>query len=143
MRITSVLKSTFSPSTSCSSYRLSCLLSKTQLLKYRATARYPASAHHHHILLAIQFLPAILLAIQLLPVIQLLPAIQLPPPNSHNPAPAIQLLFTIKCLPVIAMPGLLPLFPLDCACGGGERGRGELIRCRLVGEGKLVRERSC
>ena len=32
----------------------------------------------------------------------------------------------------------LLLFPLDCACGGGARGGGELIRRRLVGEGKLI-----
>ena len=44
-------------------------------------------------------------------------------------------------LPAIAVPGLLLLFPLDCACGRGSRGGGgRLIRGRLVREGELVRE---
>ena len=77
-----------------------------------APARYPAIAP------AIQLLPAILPAIQLLPVIQPLPAI----------------------LPAIALSGFHLLFPLDCACGRGARIGGRLIRGRLAGEGKFVRE---
>jgi hypothetical protein len=47
--------------------------------------------------------------------------------------PVIQLLSTIYLLPAITVPGLLLLFPLDCACGGGACGGGRLVR-----EGKLV-----
>ncbi len=44
-------------------------------------------------------------------------------------------------LPAIAVPGLLLLFPLDCACTDVARGGGgRLIRGRFVGEGELVRE---
>jgi hypothetical protein len=50
-----------------------------------------------------------------LPAIRLLPAIDLHLHLLH----AIQLLLAIHLLPVIAVPRLLLLFPLDCACGGG------------------------
>jgi len=42
-------------------------------------------------------------------------------------------------LPAIAAPGHL-LFPLDYSCGGSACGGGRLVRGKLVGEGKLVRE---
>ena len=65
--------------------------------------------------------------------------------SSHShPAPAIQLLPVIQLLPAIlpaiAVPGLHLLFPLDCTCGCGARIDGRLIRGRLVGERKFVRE---
>ena len=65
------------------------------------------------------------------PVIKLLPAIH--PAPACNPAPIIQLPLTIKFLPIIqllsaiAVPGLLLLFSLDCACGGGARVGGRLV----------------
>ena len=36
------------------------------------------------------------------------------------------------------MPEPLPVFPLDCVCGGGTRGGGRLIRGRLVGGGRRI-----
>jgi hypothetical protein len=48
--------------------------------------------------------------------------------------------FCPAILPAIAMPGLLLLFPLDCAGGGSARGGGKFVRRgRLIGEGELVR----
>ena len=67
-----------------------------------------------------------------------LPSSSYPPPRhpSCHPAPACPL--SSSC-PAIAVPRLLHLFPLDCACGSGARVGGWLIRGRRVMEGKLVR----
>jgi hypothetical protein len=51
--------------------------------------------------------------------------------------PAIQLLPAIYLLLSITVPGLLLLFPLDCACGDGESGGGRLVGGRLVGKVSL------
>jgi hypothetical protein len=50
---------------------------------------------------------------------------------THPPLPAIHL------LPTIAVPRLLLLFQLDCACGGGARGGGRLVRGRVIGKVSL------